>query len=270
MIFSSDGSDQQFLVALDRSNGKVLWRTDRQAEAFKKFSFSTPLAITVKDKKQIISPFSNPVCGYDAQTGKEIWRVRYQGYSVVPRPVYGHGLVFICTGFDSPSLLAIRPDGEGDVTKTHVAWTTGKAVALTPSLLLVGDELYMVSDGGVASCLDAKTGALHWQERVGGKYSASPLFADGKIYLQDEEGTAIVVKASKQFERVAKNQLGERTLASYAAKHVRSGRKVPTPTCSVILRISIPFSSILRRDVSVKCRPAVGAATAPDFSAYTV
>jgi outer membrane protein assembly factor BamB len=215
LVFSCDGYDQQFVIALDRAKGTVLWQTDRKSESPKKFSFSTPLLISVNGKKEIVSPGSGAVCAY-AATGQEIWRVRYEGYSVIPRPVYGQGLVFVCSGFESPSLLAIRPDGRGDVTASHVAWTIRKGAALTPSPLLVGDELYMLSDSGMASCLDAKTGKAHWQERIGGNYSASPLYADGKIYCQSEEGTAVVLKAGKRFAVLARNSLGERSLASYA------------------------------------------------------
>jgi outer membrane protein assembly factor BamB len=218
LIFSCDGSDKQFIVALECDTGKVRWQTDRKTDAVKKFSFSTPLVIDVKGKKQLISPGSDVVCACDPATGKEVWRVRTEGFSVVPRPVYGHGLLFVCAGYDPPAtLLAIRPDGQGDVTDTHVAWTTRKAVPLNPSPLLAGDELYLVSDNGIASCLDARTGKVHWQERLGGNYSASPVFADGKVYFQNEEGTGVVVKAGTQFEKLAENSLGERTLASYAA-----------------------------------------------------
>jgi outer membrane protein assembly factor BamB len=217
VIFSCDGGDNSFVVALNRTTGKELWKTDRQVGAEKKFSFSTPLLIAVKGKKQVISPGSNQVCAYDPRTGKEIWRVTYDGYSVVPRPVYGHGLVYICTGYNSPSLLAIRPDGKGDVTTTHVAWTTNRGVPHTASPLLVGGELYLVSDGGVASCLDARKGKVHWKQRLGGNYSASPLYAAGKIYFQSEQGTGEVIKAGKEFKQLARNALGERTLASYAA-----------------------------------------------------
>jgi outer membrane protein assembly factor BamB len=216
LIFSCDGSDKQFVVALDRDDGQVLWKTDRDANPVKGFSFSTPLLITVAGQKQVISPGSEMVGGYDPATGQEIWRVHYNGYSVIPRPVYGHGLVFLSTGYEQPALLAIRPDGKGDVTKTHVAWKLTKGAPHTPSPLLVGDELYMVSDRGIASCLDARTGKVHWQERLGGDYSASPLYAGGKIYFQSEEGTGVVVKAGKTFELLGKNPLGERTLASYA------------------------------------------------------
>ena len=217
MVFHCDGGDRRFIVALDCNTGDVRWKTDRSDEADRKFSFSTPLLITVGDQKQIISPASDAVYAYDPLTGREIWRIRYGGYSVVPRPVYGHGLVFICTGYDTPSVSAIRLDGQGDVTETHLAWTMRKGVPHTPSLLLVGEELYMVSDSGMASCLEAKTGQVYWQQRIGGNYSASPLYADGKIYFQNEQGSAVVVKASRRFEQLAKNSLEERILASYAA-----------------------------------------------------
>jgi outer membrane protein assembly factor BamB len=218
MVFNCDGLEHPFVVALNRTSGKVLWKTERQTDCYKKFSFSTPLLITVNGKKQIISPGSGAVCAYEPATGREVWRVGYgEGYSIVPRPVYGHGLVFICTGFESPTLLAIRPDGQGDVTSTHVVWTGQSAAPLTPSSLLVGDEIYLISDNGIASCLDARTGRLHWKERLGGNYSASPIAADGKIYFQSEEGDAVAIKAGKKFDRLAKNALAEKTLASYAA-----------------------------------------------------
>lgn len=217
LIFSCDGGSDPFVVALDKSTGKVLWKIKRDTAAKKTFSFSTPLLITVNGQPQVISAGSGVVCALDPKTGREIWRARYgEGYSVVPRPVFGHGLLFIATGFDAPTVIAVRPDGQGDVTDTHIAWTLKKGAPNTPSLLLVGEELYMVSDGGIASCVDAKTGRVHWQERIGGNYSASPIHAGGRIYFQNEEGTGVVVKAGKEFEKLASNALGERTLASYA------------------------------------------------------
>jgi outer membrane protein assembly factor BamB len=217
LVFSCDGGDKAFVVALDRNTGKVKWRTPRTTTPIKKFSFGTPLLITVDGKKQIVSPGSDAVCSYDPADGKEIWKVRYDGYSVVPRPVYGHGLVFLATGFNTPSLLAVRPDGQGDVTDTHVAWTLKKGAPLTPSPLLIGEELYIVSDGGVATCLEAKTGKLIWQQRIGGAQSASPLEADGKIYFLSEEGEGVVIAAGRKFEVLARNDMKERSLASYAA-----------------------------------------------------
>ncbi len=218
LVFSCDGGSDPFVVALDKATGRVIWKTPRVTHAKKTFSFSTPLLITVNGRPQIISPGSGAVCAFDPETGKEIWRARYgEGYSVIPRPVLGHGMIFIGTGYDTPVVMAIRVDGTGDVTDTHVAWTMKKGAPNTPSLLLVGTELYMVSDGGIASCVDAKTGTVHWQERVGGNHSSSPLHANGRIYFQNEEGIGVVVKAGKTFEKLSANDLGERTLASYAA-----------------------------------------------------
>jgi outer membrane protein assembly factor BamB len=217
LIFSADGADKQLVIALRKDNGKAQRQTDRKTDYYKKFSFSTPLLIELAGQPQVVSPGSGVICSYDPATGKEIWRVRTDGYSVVPRPVYGHGLVYVCTGFERPVLLAIRPSGRGDVTETHIAWQTSRGVPHNPSPLLAGDELYFVSDGGVASCLDAKTGKRHWQQRVGGSHSASPLVAGSKLYFQDEEGTGVVVQAGRTFELLARNALEERTLASYAA-----------------------------------------------------
>jgi outer membrane protein assembly factor BamB len=170
----------------------------------------------VQGQPQLVTPGSGAVSALDPRTGREIWRVDYaRGYSVVPRPVFGHGLVFVATGFNRADLLAIRPDGQGDVTDTHVAWRTSRGAPLTPSVLLVGDELYAVNDAGIASCWDAKTGKLHWQERIEGNYSASPIAAGGRIYFQNETGTGTVLKAGREFAKLATNSLGEPTLASY-------------------------------------------------------
>jgi outer membrane protein assembly factor BamB len=217
LIFSADGGDKQFVAALDAKTGKLRWKTDRKATSSKKFSFSTPLAIEVDGKQLVVSPGPGGVVAYDPKNGDEIWRCRYgEGYSVIPRPVFGHGLVYVSSCYDSPTLYAIKPDGTGDVTKENVAWTLKKGAPHTPSPLLVGDELYVVADNGLGSCVDAKTGKVHWQERIGGAFSASPLFADGRIYFQTEDGIGVVVKAGPKFEKIARNEIGEKTLASYA------------------------------------------------------
>lgn len=216
LIFSCDGAKDPFVAALNKNNGELLWKTPRVTSASRRFSFSTPLVIDVEGKKQVVSPGSGAVCAFDPIDGRELWRVTYgEGYSVIPKPVFAHGMVYVCSGYGSPILFAIRTGGEGDVTDSHVAWQTGKSVPHTPCVLVVGDELYMVSDGGVASCLDAHTGELHWQKRIGGKYSASPVFADGKIYFLSEQGAATVVAPSTDFEQIATSNINERTLASY-------------------------------------------------------
>ncbi len=216
LVFKVDAADSPFVAALDKQNGRVRWKSPRKSDAKKKFSFCTPLVIEVNGAKQIISPGSNVVSALNPKDGKEIWRVRYDGYSVVPRPVFGHGLVFLSTGFDQASALAIRPDGKGDVTDTHVAWKLDKGSPLTPSMLLIGEDLYMVSDQGIVSCVDAKSGTVHWQERVARPTSASPLYADGKIYIQDELGSGYVLKPGRTLELLAKNDLGDKSLASPA------------------------------------------------------
>jgi outer membrane protein assembly factor BamB len=217
LIFSCDGGAERFIAGLDKASGKVRWKTEREGDADRKFSFSTPLLIEVKGQKQVVSPGSDVVCAFDPTTGKELWRARYSGYSVIPRPVYGHGMVFLSTGYDSPNLLAIRPGGSGDVTDTHIVWRLRQNAPHTPSPLLVGDELYTVSDSGIASCIDARSGKVHWQKRLAGAYSASPLYAAGKVYFQSEQGVGTVVAANTTFQQLARNDLGERTLASYAA-----------------------------------------------------
>ncbi len=216
LIFSTDGTDRQVVVALDKTTGKVAWRTPRNAKPAKAFSFSTPLLITVKGHEQVISAGSDVVMALDPKTGKEIWRVKYSGYSVVPKPVYGNGMVYLSTGYDSPVFYAIRVDGSGDVTATHVAWTAKKGAPRNASPLLIGDALYLVSDSGLLTCLDAKTGKERWSEGLSGAYSASPVYAGGLVYLLAEDGTGTVFKPGSAYEQVAKNKLGERALASYA------------------------------------------------------
>ncbi len=218
LIFSCDGAKDPFVVALDARTGEIRWRVARNTSAKSKFSFCTPLAIDVGGARQVILPGSGFVAAYDPADGREFWKVRYgEGYSVVPRPVYAHGLLYIATGFDRAYLLAIDPEGaRGDVTDSKVKWKVGKGVPMTPSLLAVDQELYFVSDGGIATCLDAVSGEVIWSERLGGDFSASPFYAEGRIYFLSETGVGYVVRAGRKFELLAKNELGERTLASCA------------------------------------------------------
>lgn len=213
LIVSCDGQEAQYVVALDKRTGKVRWKKFREGYQ----AYTTPLVVRLPAGDQVVSPGAFRAVSYEPRTGKELWKVGYgDGFSNVPRPVYGDGLVFICTGFQQPSLLAVRLDGRGDVTKSHVAWTLKRGVSLTPSPLLIGDELYMVSDNGVASCINAKTGAPNWQVRLGGNHSASPIYADGRVYFLSEEGESVVIAPGKEFKELARNQLDGPTLASMA------------------------------------------------------
>jgi outer membrane protein assembly factor BamB len=217
LVFSIDGTDVQMVAALDKASGKVAWKTPRENKTgASPFSFSTPILIEVGGQKQVVSAGSGCVMSLDPKNGKEIWRVSYgAGYSVVPKPVFANGLVYVCSGYNTPNVLAIKPDGKGDVTNTHVAFKVTKNAPHNPSPLVVGDSLYLISDGGVLSCLDAMKGTERWNERVGKAYSASPLYAGGLIYLLDETGNATVFKPGDSYEEVATNKLNERALASY-------------------------------------------------------
>jgi outer membrane protein assembly factor BamB len=215
LIFNCDGSDAAFVVALDKKTGKTRWKTNRRTPADQ--AYTTPLVIRVGERDQVISVGAFRVGAYDPASGKEIWRASYaDGFSNVPRPVYGHGLVYIATGFQQPSLIAVRPDGAGDVTRTHIAWELKRGAPFTPSPVMVGDELFVLNDGGILTAVEAKTGNVLWQQRLGGGYSASPLFVDGKLYFSSEEGVTTVLVPGKEFRRVATNRLQGAILASIA------------------------------------------------------
>lgn len=212
LIMSCDGTDVKFVVALDKNTGKIRWKKERAG----RMAYSTPLVIEVGGVAQVVSSGGDRVVAYDPHSGGELWFSRYDGYSVVPRPVFGMGLVFVCSGYDNPVVYAIRPDGTGDVTDTHVAWTLRRGAPHDPSPLLLGAELYVVTNDGVAACLDAATGKEHWRQRLGGGFSASPTAAGDRIYLLDEEGLMTVLAAGTKFDKLAANQLDGRTLASPA------------------------------------------------------
>ena len=214
LLISCDGTDTQFVAALDKNDGTVRWKTLREDGDM---AYSTPLVIAAAGLRQVISTGANQAVSYELITGEKLWWIRYVGFSQVPRPLFVHGLVYLVNpALGKPILYAIRPDGRGDVTNSHVVWTWQRGVPVTPSPLIVGEEIYFVSDGGILSCLDARKGTLHWRERLGGNFSASPAFADGKIFLLDEDGKSTVIRPGRNFDKLAENQLDGRTLASMA------------------------------------------------------
>lgn len=217
LIFAADGAKDPAVMAIYAAIGDIAWKTPRPIEVRQPFSFCTPLVIEVGGQRQVIIPGAGIVSALNPRDGRELWHATYKnGYSVVPRPGFAHGLVFISTGYNRADLLAIKADGAGDVTDTHIAWRTSKGAPLTPSFLVVGDELYAVNDGGIATCWDARTGEVHWQQRIDGNFSASPLAAGDRLYFQSETGICTVLKAGKTFEKLAVNKLEERSLASFA------------------------------------------------------
>lgn len=217
LIVNCDGNDvDAFVVAIDTATGKERWRRHRRKPSDQ--AYTTPLVITVNGRDQLISVGAYRTEAYDPENGRDIWHVAYEdGFSNVPRPVSGHGLVFIATGFQQPRLLAVRPDGRGDVTRSHIAWTMTRGAPLTPSPVLVGDDLYVVSDTGILTVVDARSGQPRYQQRLGGTFSASPLYADGRVYLLNEDGQTTVLAPGPAFTRLAVNHLDGTTLASFAA-----------------------------------------------------
>ena len=241
LILHFDGSDQQYVAALDKRTGQTVWRVNRsidfkdlgpdgkpQTEGDLRKGFSTPHVALLDGQPTLLSLGAKAAYAYEPLTGKELWRVEErQNHSASTRPLIGHGLVFAPSGFSSGQLLAIRPGKPGEVIDANeaapgsstlkVVWKSKRNVPKKPSLLLVDDLLFSIDDGGIASCYEAKTGAEIWRERVEGNYSASPVYADGRIYCFSEEGKAAVFAASREFKVLAVNRLESGFMASPAA-----------------------------------------------------
>ncbi len=216
-----DGNDVQYLVALDKRTGKTVWQKRRAIEygtdnGDLKKAFSTPVVIQVKGQPQLLSPAAVATLAYDPRTGEELWKVYHGGMNVAAPPQVGENQVYLCTGDGGLRLLAVRPDGRGDVTKTHIDWTFNRAVPSRTSPLLQDDRLYLISENGVLSCVAARTGTQLWQERLGGQFSASPLYADGKLYVFSETGKSIVGEPGKTWKTLAINQLDDGCMATPA------------------------------------------------------
>ncbi|NDC53547.1 MAG: serine/threonine protein kinase [Planctomycetia bacterium] len=221
LVIPCDGSDVQFIAALDAATGRVLWKTPRsgalQDNPDLKKAYGTPLVVSAGGRDVLVSPAADWVYGYDPESGRELWRLSYGvlGFSVVPRPVWAHGLVFMSTSFTKPEVLAVRPGEAG--RGPEIAWRQPRGAPSMPSPLVVGDELYVVSDKGIATCLDARTGGVVWSERLGGNFSSSPLFADGRIYVGNRAGETFVFKPGRTFELLATNRLDGQIFATPAA-----------------------------------------------------
>ncbi len=230
LLMHFDGSDVQFAMALDKKTGKTIWQTRRSidfqdldkngkpaAEGDMRKAFSTPHVERINGRWEMISLGAKAAYSYDPFTGKELWRVEERAqHSASTRPVLGHGMVYFPTGFSAGQLLAVRTGGNGVITDSHVAWRVKRGVPNKPSILLVDDLIYMIGDTGIASCVDAKTGEQVWQQRIGGEYSASPVYADGKLWFFSEDGKTTVLKPGRAFEVIGENKLDDGFLASPA------------------------------------------------------
>jgi outer membrane protein assembly factor BamB len=230
LILTMDGVDVQYLVALDKMTGKTVWKTDRSVawndenvpgqmakDGDLRKAHSTPLIIKFKEKLQMLSAGAKAAYAYDPRTGKELWRVQYNAWSAAPMPLYEQGLAFLITGFGGKTeLWGVRVDGQGDVTDTHIAWKVDKMVAKTASPSLVDGRLYMVSDDGALTCLEAATGQQVWRDRLSGNYAASPIYADGRLYFCNQQGKTTVLKPGRTCEILATNILDSGLMASPA------------------------------------------------------
>jgi outer membrane protein assembly factor BamB len=221
LFVAYDGFDLQYVVALDKHTGKTLWKKDRGIDYgtdngdYKK-AYSTAAVIEYSGRTQIVSPSAAETIAYAPEDGSVLWRVRHGGMNAAALPLFGHGLVYIAAGDGGMSLVAVRPEGSGDITDTAVEWSTRKSVPKRPSHLLVGDLYFMINDEGVATCLDAKTGEEIWSKRLEDKYWASPIYAEGRIYCFGQNGGCPVLEAGREFKLLAENQLGDGFNASPA------------------------------------------------------
>jgi outer membrane protein assembly factor BamB len=230
LILTMDGADVQYLVALDTKTGQTVWKTDRSIawndqdvpgqmarDGDLRKAHSTPLIVAAAGKTQMFSAGAKAAYAYDPRTGKELWKVHYNDWSVAPRPLYDQGLVFFVTGLMKMELWAVKSGGQGDVTDTHVAWKFGSHVGKYASPILVDGLIYTAAEESSVTCLEAATGQPVWTERIGGKYAASPVYADGRLYFFSQQGTTTVLKPGRTFEALATNTLADGFMASPAA-----------------------------------------------------
>jgi len=223
LIVAFDGYDQQYVVALDKATGKTVWKKDRDIDygttnGDLKKAYATAAVVEVHGKAQVICPSAGATIAYEPRTGQEIWRVQHGGMNVAAPPQTWNGKVILCTGDGGLRLLAMRPDGLGNVTATHIDWTYKKTVVPSRcSPLVIGDLLYLVGEKeGVVSCLEAKTGQQVWQHRLSDKFSTAPLYAGGHIYFCSEEGAIYVMTPGRTGKVAAVNKLEDGFMASPA------------------------------------------------------
>jgi len=221
LIFHMDGTDVQFVVALNKETGKTVWKKDRSIDYSKydpdvRKAFCTPFMWDVKGKTEMISLCAQGMMGYDPLSGQELWKIRFKGFSNTARPLVYEDMVFVCTCFGGKKLLAVRLGGKGDVTDSHIVWQYDKNVPIRASSVLVDGLLYMVSDNSAVTCLDAKTGHKIWRKRIGGNYAASTIYADGHIYFFNMKGKTTVIQPGREYKKVALNRLDDGFMASPA------------------------------------------------------
>ncbi len=196
--------DGAFIEAFDVKSGEEKWRAKR---GLSRHAHVTPMVIDVAGRPMLVSAAGDVVQGFDLDKGDLLWTVKSQGEGVVPSIVYGNGLVYTASGYEAPTIRAVRPDGHGDVTATHVAWESTKNVPMMSSFLYVDGLLFSVKETGIATCLEAGSGKTIWEHRLGGFYSASPVLIEGRIYCLAEDGTTVVFAPGREYKELARNKL---------------------------------------------------------------
>ena len=217
--------EKAVILSLDAEDGSVRWKGSRGKS---RVGHVTP--ILVDDDKQLISAGGDRVQGFDPNTGERIWSIYSQGEGVTPSPVVGDGLLYTSSGFEAPTLRAIRLGGKGEVTNSHIAWEQKNGVAALASLLYVKPYLYSISRDNILHCLDAATGDIVWRERLTGTYSASPIYADGRIYILSAEGETLVLRPGAKYDEISRNDISDTCNASMAISqgnfYIRSAKKL--------------------------------------------
>jgi outer membrane protein assembly factor BamB len=219
LFIAYDGFDLQYVVALDKETGQTVWKKKREIDygtdnGDRMKAYCTAQVIDVNGQKQLVSPSAVATIAYDPSNGDPLWTVYHDGMNASARPLYDQGLVFLTNGMGA--MVAVRPDGEGDVTGTHIAWEARKGVAKKSSQLIVDGLLYMNSDDGVVSAREPQTGDVLWQQRAGGSFAASPIYAGGRIYVFSTEGDVLTFKPGEAYDELAKTKLGDGFMASPA------------------------------------------------------
>jgi outer membrane protein assembly factor BamB len=218
LILLCDHDPASYLLALDKTTGKERWKVDRGKG---RASYSTPLVVQTARGPELIVNSSERIDAYDPRTGAFLWHAGDANRFPIPMPVVHEGIIYASRGYRSGPYMAIRPGGRGDVSATHVVWNVPTGAPYVSSLVQYQGLIYMATDNGILTIADAKDGSKVWQGRVGGVFSASPVAADGKVYLQSESGETIVLRAGREAEIIARNSIGERTLASMAISNGR-------------------------------------------------
>jgi len=207
-----------FLLALDKRTGKELWKVERSGDSK---SYSTPLVIEGPQGAEVVINSSESMEAFDPLTGKSLWRYAEPARFAVPMPVHSDGMLYVSRGYRSGPYWAMKLGERGDVAKTKLQWHVETGAPYTSSIIYHDGLIFMATEMGIVTCVDAKTGERVWRERLGGIYSASPVYADGKIYLASEDGVTLVLRASRKPEVVAKNKLDVRVIASPAVANGR-------------------------------------------------